>query len=91
MALIYNDKKVSPKEFAQIILFEKIKDINIIDIAKERNIKVTDIQCDLLNEQYNWLLERIYKILNVNENIFKVQMIDSIIYDQEFKKLMKGE
>jgi hypothetical protein len=91
MALIYNDKKVSPKEFAQIILFEKIKDINIIDIAKERNIKVTDIQCDLLNEQYNWLLERIYKILNVNKNIFKVQMIDSIIYDQEFKKLMKGE
>lgn len=91
MALIYNDKKVSPKEFAQIILFEKIKDINIIDIAKERNIKVTDIQCDLLNEQYNWLLERIYKILNVNKNIFKVQMIDSIIYNQEFKKLMKGE
>jgi hypothetical protein len=91
MALIYNDKKVSPKEFAQIVLFEKIKDINIIDIAKERNIKVTDIQCDLLNEQYNWLLERIYKILNVNKNIFKVQMIDSIIYDQEFKKLMKGE
>ena len=91
MALIYNDKKVSPKEFAQIILFEKIKDINIIDIAKERNIKVTDIQCDLLNEQYNWLLERIYKILNVNKNIFKVQMIDSIVYDQEFKKLMKGE
>ena len=43
MALIYNDKKVSPKEFAQIILFEKIKDINIIDIAKERNIKVTEI------------------------------------------------
>ncbi len=36
-------------------------------------------------------LERIYKILNVNKNIFKVQMIDSIIYDQEFKKLMKGE
>ena len=71
MALIYNDKKVSPKEFAQIILFEKIKDINIIDIAKERNIKVTDIQCDLLNEQYNWLLERIYKILNVNKNIIE--------------------
>lgn len=91
MSLKYNNITVTPKEFAQIILFEKLKDIDIIKIAKERNKKVTDIQCDLLNIQYQDIINRLYKNLNVNKNIFKVKMIDSIIYDEEYKQLIQGE
>lgn len=91
MALKYNDIQVSPKEFAQIILIEKLKDIDIIKIAKERNSKVTDIQCELLLTQYNELLSRLYRNLNMNKNIFKVKMIDSVVYDKDYKKIIQGE
>lgn len=89
MALKYNNIEVTPKEFAQIILIEKIRDINIVEIAKERNKKITDLQAKMLTEQYDWLISRINKLLKANENIFKVRMIDSVIYDPDFKEIIK--